>query len=551
MKDQSPSVLIVGAGPVGLSTALALTQAGVAVRLIDKLPVPTNQSRAAIVHARTMEMFERLDIVESFLQTGTKIRGAEIYGPHQALLTHPTLDHLPTAFPYMLGLEQFETERILREHLTAQGVVVERPVELTGLSASDDAVGVELTGPGGVIESTAFSYVIGTDGARSSVRHALGLTLEGETIDTTWITADVKMSWDRPFDRVITYLTPEGFAFLGPMNDQRWRIILNLHKMDPKDAEKVTLQDVETVLRTRFDIDVTLSDCVWLSPFSINTRMTSTMRQGRVFLSGDSSHVHSPIGGQGMNTGIQDGLNLAWKLALVLQGKATDALLETFNTERHGNAKRLLEAVGPATRMANLHQPVPVEIRNFAIRVASQLGLTSRMPRAFSMLEIGYPNSPLNAEHHAHKHLIRDAIADWLPFDHAPRPGQRAPDVSELVQGVAAPRRLFEFWKGDARHQLLIFAGANQTDAQLSELIALAREFTSDFINSFVIVGSPMPAIPEVLTDINGEAHSSYGATHPTLYLIRPDGYIAFRADSAERTGLVAYLDEWYPGRAA
>jgi len=251
-----------------------------------------------------------------------------------------------------------------------------------------------------------------------------------------------------------------------------------------------------------------------------------------------------------MNTGIQDGLNLAWKLALVVKGIAAEALLETFNFERHRNARKLLQLVGPATKLINLRHPVPVEIRNFAIRALSQLGLTAQMPKNFSMLGVEYLKTPLNSEHHTKLEALKDSLLGWLPFDQAPKPGQRAPDVAELSRGGAKVQRLFEFWKGDSRHQLLIFAGANLTHDQIEMLLAFAREFSSDFINASVITASPMPNISEALTDMNGEAHALYGAAREALYLIRPDGYIAFRSDSVDRASLLAYLDAWYPHRA-
>lgn len=495
-------------------------------------------------------MFERQGIVDDFLQVGTKVHGAEVYGPHNILLTRPSMDHLPSAYAYMIGLEQNVTERLLRDRLAALGVQVEREITLTGFEQTEDKVTVRWAQPDGHPAVEEFSYVIGADGATSTVRHTLGLTLEGETIDATWITADVKIDWQRAMDSAVAYLTTEGFAFFAPMNDGRWRVLVNVKKMSREESEKVTLADLQNLLRDRFDLNVPLSDCVWMSPFSINTRMTSTMRDRRVFLVGDASHVHSPVGGQGMNTGIQDGLNLAWKLALLVKGVATESLLETFNFERHRNAKKLLQLVGPATKLINLRHPVPVEIRNFAIRTLSQLGLTAQMPRNFSMLGVEYLKTPLNTEHHTKHESLKDTLLGWLPFDQAPKPGQRAPDIAELSRGGDKVQRLFEFWKGDPRHQLLIFAGAHLSQDQLDVLLDFAREFTSDFINTSVITASPMPNVAEVLTDINGEAHATYGAAHEALYLIRPDGYIAFRSDTVDRESLLAYLDEWYPNRA-
>lgn len=532
-------VLIAGAGPAGLAAALSLAQAGVVIRIIDTLDKPTNQSRAAIVHARTIEMFERLGIADDFLAVGVKVHGASIYGPDGGLLTRPNMDHLPTHYPYMLGVDQCTTERLLTERLNALGVTVERSVELLDFEQSDSAVTARLRHADGSETAEEFSYLLGADGARSVARHTLGLQLEGETLDATWITADVKIRWDRAPDEAVVYLSLEGIAFIAPMNDGRWRVIVNVPKITPAEAGKVTLEGVQTIVNERFGIDAPLYDCVWVSPFSINTRMTPAMHVGRVFLAGDASHVHSPLGGQGMNTGIQDGLNLAWKLALRLKGTASEALLDSYNPERHENAKRLLGKVGPATKMINLRQPVAVEIRNRVIRTLGQLGLTAGIARIFSMLEVAYPDSP----------VVEDHRAGWL--DHGPRAGHRAPDAEGLLYGGDTPRRLFEIWKGDARHQLLLFSGQRPNSDQLGELAEFASEFAEldDFLHIILLVRDG--CVPGAAVDSEGIAHEAYGIGGPACFLVRPDGYIAFRGPISEKAALHAYLAKWYPGAKA
>jgi 2-polyprenyl-6-methoxyphenol hydroxylase-like FAD-dependent oxidoreductase len=513
MNASSSPVLIVGAGPVGLSAALALTQAGIPVRLIDRLAEPTDQSRAAAVHARTLEHFERLGIVDDFLAAGVRIHGASLFGKGEVLLAHPTLDHLPTHYPFLLGLEQSHTETLLTLRLEALGVGVERRVELLGLAQDADAVHATLRLPDGTETIDDFAYVLGADGGRSATRAALGLHLEGETLDATWLTADVKINWHHRADEAIAYLARDGFAFIMPMNDDRWRVIVNVEKMTPEQAEKVTIEDIQALVLERFDVKAELSDCVWISPFSINTRMTATMRVGRVFLAGDAAHIHSPVGGQGMNTGIQDALNLAWKLALVVQGRAGDALLDTYNHERHGNARHLLSAIGPATRMMNLRQPVAIEIRNLAIRLVNQLGAGHLIARNMSMLTVGYPDSPLAEDLSGHLHG-------------GPRAGERAPDAEGIVIGGRPARRLHAVWAGDARHQLLVF-GPHSVGLDFRDLVNVIHL--------------------DAATDSEGQAREAYAVPGEGLCLVRPDGYIAFRANSTELDPLRAYLARWYP----
>jgi 2-polyprenyl-6-methoxyphenol hydroxylase-like FAD-dependent oxidoreductase len=526
-------VLVVGAGPVGLSAALSLAQSGVSVRLIDKLAEPTTQSRAAIIHARTLEMLERLGIVEDFLSRGVKIHGAAVYGPGGKLLTHPNLDHLPSAYAFMLGLDQSETERLLTGRLSALGVPVERGVELLGFTQTAAGVRASLRGADAADSTLDCQWLIGCDGARSTVRGGLGMHLEGETLDTTWITADVKIRWDRTPDEAIAFLSTEGFAFIAPMNDDRWRVIVNVPKMTPEAAEKVTLEDVQALVRDRFGLDAPLYDPVWISPFSINTRLAPAMRVGRVFLAGDAAHVHSPVGGQGMNTGIQDALNLTWKLALVAQGRAREELLDSYEAERHENAKHLLRLVGPATKFINLRNPVSVELRNLAIRAIAQLGLGAQMARNFSMLEIGYPDSSV--------------VEDYGRRRHGPHAGERAPDAAAIVTSAGVSQRLFECWKGDPRHQLLAFAGRQQLGPRIAELHALANRLSSDLISARVVTLAQSDYAPGALIDSEGQAHEAYHAEDGALCLVRPDGYVAFLGALEDEAALLAYLDKWYP----
>ncbi len=521
MTAKKAEVLIVGAGPVGLAAAVSLAQAGIAFRIIDRLPQAINQSRAAIVHARTLEHFARLGLVDDFLAAGVKVHGAAIYGAGNVLLIRPSFDHLATPYPFLLGLEQFETEAILTRRMERAGGKVERGVELLEFSDSGDRVSVRLRDPDGAETTEEFAYLVGCDGGRSTVRTGLGLTLEGETLDATWITADVKIRWDHRPDEAIAYLSDAGIAFIAPMNDDRWRVILNLPGVTREQAEKYTVEDVQKSVCERFDLDVEFHDCVWISVFGINTRMAPTMNRGRVFLCGDASHVHSPVGGQGMNTGIQDAENLTWKLALVLLGVAKPELLESYNAERHANAKRLLARIGPATKMASLRHPVAIGVRNQIIRLAGHLGIAKVMPQIVSMLDVGYPESPAVGESPHSRH------------HRGPRPGERAPDAFGLLSAEhPEPEHLLELWRGDTRHQLLVFGGEDVYPA--SPLYKITR---------IVPEGAPSE---NVVVDAEGAAFAAYEARPGACYLVRPDGIIAFRCCEPDPAALAAYLSKWY-----
>ncbi len=516
-------VLVVGAGPVGLSAALGLAKSGIRVRIIDKLAVPTNQSRAAIVHARTAEHFQRLGIVEDFLAEGVKVHGVAIYGPHEKLLARPSLDHLPTPFPFMIGLEQFKTEEILTKHLSQLGVTVERSVELLNFEDDGTKVNARLRLPDGVEETASFGWIIGCDGGHSTVRAQLGLHLEGETLDATWLTADVKIKWNRPSDEAIGCLTPQGIVFIAAMNDDRWRVIVNLPDSTPEEAHKATVEDVEKVVIDRLGGTMSFYDPVWISAFGLNTRLAGTMNVGRIFLAGDAAHVHSPVGGQGMNTGIQDALNLAWKLALVIKGLAKPALLASYNAERHANAKKLLSRVGPATKMANLRNPLAIEVRNHFIHLMGSIGLTKLMPYEVSMLTVGYPDSPIVSKSE-HQWIIR-----------GPRSGERAALAGGLLlEGDPEPRDIFDLWAGNERHQLLVFGEA---------AVAVPH---SPLYDVWHIVRDGEPS-GNTVVDSHGEVFETYGVPHEGMhYLVRPDGIVAFRHRGSDFTELAHYLATWF-----
>jgi len=548
-----PHVLIVGAGPVGLTAALVLAEQGIPIRLIDSLPHRMNQSRAAIVHARTLELFERLGVVDAFLGEGLKAHGIHIMDLQGRTLMRPNLDSLPSAYNFLLAIGQDATERLLTEALAQRGWTIERGVTLTALTQTPNGVTATLTHADQGSEEVAVPYVLGCDGARSTVRHQLGLKLEGETLDVYWVTADVRMEWNQPADELVAIPGPDGFGFASPLPGGRWRVVVDMGQRPAVLPETVPLEEVQAACQ-RVGLRARLSDPVWISPFGVNTRLVPTLQVGRVFLAGDAAHVHSPVGGQGMNTGIQDAINLAWKLALVLKGRGTQELLHSYNHERHANARRLLNFVGPATRMVNLRQPVAVELRRLVMLAVSELGLTSLLARRVSELDVQYCDSPVVAEH-------RQTTAEWLQalaadqphpglgdcwdFHHGPHPGERAPDAQGLKEAAGQPKRLYEHWIGDGRHQLLAFAGRQPSPQRLAALQQLAQGIEHDFAGVIRarVVCQEAPSLPaSSLIDAEGDAHRQYGARYECMYLIRPDAYVGFRAQAAEARPLREYL---------
>lgn len=550
-------VLIVGAGPVGLTAAVALRQRDVPVRIVDKAPARTDQSRAAIIHARTIEVLERLGLSETFVQAGVPVHGGVVYAANARELIRFKLDALPTAYPFFLGLTQSETERLLTEELSRLEVEIERSVEMTSLSQDDRCVTAVLKKEDGTEERVSSPYLLGCDGGRSTTRRLVGLKMEGETLDSTWLTADVRIDWKESGAFAIAFATPEGFAFVARMDHDRWRIVANLPDVKLERPEDANLALIQEVFDRRFKMKARIYDPVWISPFAVNTRMTRSMQAGRVFLAGDAAHVHSPVGGQGMNTGIQDAFNLGWKLALSLQGKAGPELLSSYDAERHANSKRLLAFVGPATKMVNLHHPLVVAFRNGMLRFLGRLGVGGAVARRMSQLEVHYRDSPAVSERSpgvfgwllaALRGAPRPDLWAAMRFAKGPKAGDRAPDAAGVIENDEDPVRLFELWARDLRFQLLLFTGPCPSPSEATSLANLAAkaEAAAPELLKARLVRTLVAEVREASVDSQGDAHRAYAALRPCLYLVRPDGYIAYRSIPDEG----ALADEWKPLQA-
>ena len=391
-------VLIVGAGPVGLTMACELARYGVPLRIIDKAATRTRQSKALVVWSRTLELLARAGLAAPFVSAGLRMPGANVFAGGERL-ARLDFESVASPFRFALALPQSETERLLEERLGALGLAVDRQTELVDIAQGEDGVSCVLRSAAGQVEAVDASWLVGCDGAHSTVRHRLGLEFRGNAILTDFALADIHLSGlETPADEIAIHMHPDGAVAYFPLGEGRWRIIADLgpshgdRRPDPSTAEIQALV-------TRRTPGVAIFDPVWTSAFRINERMVDSFRFGRVFLAGDAAHIHSPAGGQGMNTGMQDAFNLAWKLALVVNGLADpEALLGSYSPERSAVASNVLRDSGRLTEIATLRNPVAEHLRNFIARhvlgfEAARHALATRL----SETSIGYPGSPLNS----------------------------------------------------------------------------------------------------------------------------------------------------------
>src|SRR3984957_5929898 len=365
MKGANSNVLIAGAGPVGLAMAADLARYGVSVRLIEKSPERTDKSKALVLWSRTLELMDRMDCSAPFLTTGKKVTAVNVTAGKEPI-TKVTVDGVRTPYPYALMMPQCDTEQLLGDLVTSRGVKIERNIELTDFVASADGVTSTLRHLDGTEETFESGWLIGSDGAHSTVRHKLGLEFAGETMPSSWVIADIHLSNVPNPEEILVSWHAEGILAVFPIMGTRYRVIADSGLVTGGVAPaKPTIEDVQSILDVRGPGGITASDPVWLTRFTINERKVSSYRSGRVFVMGDAAHIHSPAGGQGMNTGIQDAFNLAWKLAMVCRGLGDDeTLLESYSAERSPVADEVLKGSGAMTQVALLQGEITQSIRN-------------------------------------------------------------------------------------------------------------------------------------------------------------------------------------------
>ncbi len=521
--DTSPP-LIVGAGPVGLTMACELARHGVRPRIIDRAPERTQTSKALAIFPRSLEMLEAMGVVDRFLSEGQMLHGLSIH--HRAeQVAQIDLTAVASPFPFVLSLPQAETERLLGEELSRRGIEVERGVELTNLTQTSDLVRAVLRHPNAEEETMETPWLIACDGAHSTTRHLLAMDFEGAQYEESFILADVQIETPAARDRVHLYLGDHGLLGIIPFGQNRWRIVASIPAESREQTlPELTLEDVQALLDQRVGPGQRASDPVWLSRFHISHRKVRDFRQLRVFLAGDAAHIHSPAGGQGMNTGMQDAFNLAWKLALVVRGLCSPTLLASYHLERAPVAAGVLNLTDRLTRMATMRNSVAQSLRDFLLPVVSGIDFVGeKIADRLTELAVNYRRSPI-VDHHGVAKL---------------KAGDRAPDA-ELRDEHNQARRIFELLRAP-RHVLLVFLGTTGTTAQAEALGSALQGFPADEIDRYRIARG-WTGEPAELRDLSGLAHGAYGLTNGGVVLVRPDGYLGYRSGHFEAGPLRAHL---------
>jgi 2-polyprenyl-6-methoxyphenol hydroxylase-like FAD-dependent oxidoreductase len=493
----SHPILVVGAGPTGLTAALELGRLGMPVRIVDKAPAPSTTSRALGIQARTLELLRPRGVTADLLALGNRVHATALHADGRRL-AGIDMRRMPSEYDYILMLAQADTERLLAERAARYGVVVERGTEFVSLHQRDGYVDVELRGSDGRTETMAAAYVIAADGAHSTIRKALGLGFEGRSLPQSYVLGDLHLAADLPADELSIFLADNGFLAVFPMGDGRFRFMATDPDGITGDAETPTLADVQALYDRIVHVPAQCYGLVWSSRFRINSRHMATLRRGRVFFGGDAAHVHSPAGGQGMNTGIQDMLNLCWKLAMVDRRQAEPDLLDTYETDRLPVIRDLVGMTEKATRVFNSTNPL---LHRLLVAVAPKLLARNRIqdkavPR-LGQVSATYRGRP---------------IARGGGRIGALRAGDRVPDL-RLPEG-----RLYDLL--DPARPTLFTSGA--TDS-----VSNAHRPWTDVVPSVAVT------LPATL------------AAGPAWLLVRPDGYLAAAGDGHDDRTLARWLCRW------
>ncbi len=511
-------VLVVGAGPTGLMLANQLVRRGVRPMIIDRHSGPAQQSRALGVQARTLEIYSKLGIVERALELGKRGTGANIWAQGRKMARVPLGEagRSATPYPFILILGQDDNELIMGEKLRDQGLSVQWNTELTALDQSPGHATATIRQPDGKSRQISAAWVAGCDGARSAVRELSGITFPGAPYEHVFFVADTAATGGMVPDEVNVYLWRQGFHLFFPMRGKdHWRVV-GILPPELRGREDVGFEAVVPSVRHEAGSALSFKSCSWFSTYRIHHRAAERFRDRRCFLLGDAAHIHSPVGAQGMNTGLQDAYNLAWKLALVVQGRADTALLDSYEAERVPVARRLLNTTDRAFMLVVSDSWLAGLFRTQVLaRIAAFALDRERIQRfAFGIVSqtgIRYRASPLSR------------TLAGVPKG-APVAGDRFPWLRLKLRANSPAEDLFQKLD-DTRFNLLVIG-------QRAPAVGLPG--LGDLLSAHAIPDDPA----------NAKELARVGISGPAFYLLRPDGHVGLAGTRLDVDTVKRYLAE-------
>ena len=526
-------VLIVGAGPVGLTLAVECQRYGIPFRIVEKLAEPSDKSKALAIWSGTNECLAAMGVLDDFLARSMPGHGIRFFDSGKFLHGVSIYEGVESAYPIPQMIPQCWTEELLTTHLQKAGRKIERGVGLIGMKNEASGVEAELTHADGTIETVRANWLASCEGAHSYARHQLPITFEGKTLASAFILCDGKVEGDIPDDHLLVNWGKAGVCVFFPVKKGTFRLFTLRH--DTNNHEPPTLEEMNECLQANGLTNLKMVDPEWLAFFSVNERFSSRVRVGRVFLLGDAAHIHSPAGGQGMNTGMQDAFNFGWKLSLLTKGNGDpEALAESFHEERHPVAWALIEKTGALLRFGMANNAFLRAAKDVAVKYLFQTNFAqSNLSGQLSELHICYPKSPL---------VIPD---DAWPNHHGFEPGSKPRDAELQHPATKETLSLWRLFLAPS-HTLILFSGQAPTSATLSELVNVGATASSpDAVQTIIVWNAstaPANSPSELYLDPEGKAHNRYGLDRPGWYLVRPDQYLAARSATLKTDRLKAYL---------
>ncbi|RVD10209.1 MAG: pentachlorophenol monooxygenase [Mesorhizobium sp.] len=375
MLPDTTEVLVIGAGPTGLALSIALHQAGVDHVVVDRLAEGLNTSRAGVIHAQTLETLEPLGVTGRLVELGLKLDNFAIRDRDRVLI-NLDFSSLPSAYPYVLMIPQNLTEKVLTERIAGLGGVVHRGVEAKEVLQGVDGAHVTVV-QNGREKTISARYVVGADGMHSVVREAAGIGFDGEAYAGSFVLADVRLDWPLGPTEVSLLFSPAGLVVVAPLPDGSYRIVATMDEA----PERPGIADIQALLDSRGPSasPAQVLDLTWSTRFRVHHRLARSYRQGHLFVMGDAAHVHSPAGGQGMNTGLIDAVVLGELLGDVINGVRPESELDLYETLRRPAAQEVIELAGRLTGMALVRTPLRRVLRNFVLGVVNMMPFVQRM----------------------------------------------------------------------------------------------------------------------------------------------------------------------------
>ncbi|SEO73378.1 2-polyprenyl-6-methoxyphenol hydroxylase [Rhodospirillales bacterium URHD0017] len=515
--ENAAEILIVGAGPTGLSLAITLRRYGIPVRIIDRNAEPSTVSKALALWSASLEALQGMGVVDRFVAEGQRLNALCVGEGDRRLATLAVGEGIDSAFPFPLLLPQSRTEALLTARLAELGVAIERSVELAGLGQDASGVTATLRHADGSSEIVRTKYLAGCDGARSAVRQTLDIQFEGYTEPQTFLLADVKIDGgDLDHRSIYLWWHDGGTVAMFPFGNEVWRIFSMRGADSPQGDEPATLEEMQHCVDRYGPSGLKLRDPSWLSIFRINERLAARYRAGRCFLAGDAAHIHSPAGGQGMNTGVQDAVNLGWKLAYVLNGAGdSDLLLDSYEAERRPIARAVIAAAAQKQHLSFGASKLTSRIRSMAVSIFGNIPAVHRKLQVeLSETEFAYRDGPLVA------------LAAGKLGGKRTDVGTRAREAS-IVDGPGGKNASLWPYLSEPRHSLLVFEDESHP-IPLNDAVEQAGNTLQ-----VLRLGSSR--------DPDGEARTRYLLNGPGWVLVRPDQVVAARGVGADFTALHAY----------